>query len=81
LGGVTGAGVLVVSVAERWTVEEPSFCCVVVSLVSELVLSPPAFVVVDCVLVVVVDFGGVLLAQAPTPSVATSNNVTAENVR
>jgi len=62
LGGVAGADVFVISV--RWTVEEPSGCLVVFSVVSELVLLPVSVVVLDCVRVVVVDFGGVLLPQA-----------------
>jgi hypothetical protein len=61
-GGVAGADVFVVSV--RWTVDEPSGCLVVFSEVSELVLLPVSVVVVVCVRVVVVDFGGVVLPQA-----------------
>jgi hypothetical protein len=61
-GAVAGAAVFVVSV--RWTVDEPSLCFVVFSVVSELVLLPVSVVVVDCVRVVVVDFGGVLLPHA-----------------
>jgi hypothetical protein len=54
---------------------------VVVSTLSELVLSPPAFVVVDCVRVVVVDFAGALLAQAATLSVDAINNAAVANGR
>lgn len=51
-------------VSVRWTVEDPSGCLVVFSVVSELVLLPVSVVVVDCVRVVVVDFGGLVLPQA-----------------
>jgi len=70
-GGAGGADVFVVSV--RWTLDEPSGCWVVVSLVSDVELLPVSVVVVDCVRVVTVDFGGALLAQAATPSVDAIN--------
>jgi hypothetical protein len=54
--------VFVVSV--RWTVDEPSVCFVVFSVVSLVVLLPVSVVVADCVRVVVVDFGGVVPPQA-----------------
>jgi hypothetical protein len=76
-GGAAGADVLVVSL--RWTMEEPSGCWVVVSLVSEVELLPVSVVVVDCVRVVTVDFGGALLAQAATPSVDAINNAVVVN--
>jgi hypothetical protein len=66
-GGVAGADVFVVSV--RWTVDEPSGCLVVFSEVSELVLFPVSVVVLVCICVVVVDFGGVLLSQAAASKV------------
>jgi hypothetical protein len=62
LAGVAGEDVFVVSV--RSTVEEPSDCFVVFSVVSELVLLPVSVVVEDCVRVVVVDFGAVVPPHA-----------------
>jgi hypothetical protein len=70
LGWGGGADVFVVSV--RWTVDEPSGCLVVFSVVSELVLLPVSVVVVVCVRVVVVDFGGGLLPQAAASKNAAS---------
>ena len=58
-----GAGAAVFVVSVRWTVDDPSVCFVVVSFVSELVLFPVSVVVVVCVRVVVVDFGGVVPPQ------------------
>jgi hypothetical protein len=79
-GGAGGADVWVVSV--RRTVDEPSCCSVVVSLVSEVLLLPESVLMVDCVRVVVVDFGGgILLAQAAMPRVDAINNAVVVNER
>jgi hypothetical protein len=75
IGAGAGGGAEVFVVSVRSTVCEPSVCLTVVSLMSELVVSPVSELVVVWVRVVVVDFGGGgLLPQAANPSAETSRN-------